>query len=94
MQQLMDSNFIDQSSVNLPLNESSFMVKPQEEADKSSKNVLSNELFSPNNNIFGENQNQNFNFADDQNYQIEADARLSDPTPKKAPQFDIEKIRF
>ena len=61
----MDSNFIDQSSVNLPLNESSFMVKSQVEADKSSKNVLSTELFSPNNNIFGESQNQNFNFADE-----------------------------
>ena len=31
---------------------------------------------------------------DQNNYHMEVDARLSDPTPKKAPQFDIEKVRF
>ena len=83
----MDSNFIDQSSVNLPLNESSFMLKGLEETDKSAKNQQSNGIFSPSS-VFDktENENPNFNVKDEENYlAAEVDARLSDPTPKKAP---------
>ena len=96
MQQLMDSNFIDQSSVNIPLNESSFNLKGIDENDKSAKNQQSNGIFSPSS-VFGQNEIDDPKFVikeDENNYHMEVDARLSDPTPKKAPQFDIEKIRF
>ena len=63
------------------------MIKEFEETDKSAKNQQSNDIFSPSS-VFDktENENPNFNLRDEENYlAAEVDARLSDPTPKKAP---------
>ena len=106
MQLLMDSNYVDQSSFSLPLNESSFAIKgvesitrkEEEQFQQPPRNFSSN-INAPagdaTENLAGTDK-LNFLFEDDEeeDANVEVDVRLSDPTPKKTPNFDIEKIRF
>ena len=96
----MDSNYVDQSSMSLLLDQSSFGVIRCSDVSCNDKDKLPARIFSSNINApvgdATENMAGNANnlFEDDEDYFGNMDARLSDPTPRKMPNFDVNKIRY
>ena len=102
MQQLMDSNYVEQSSMSLMLDQSSFgAIRRDTDASRKDESKLFARNFSSNINApAGDATDNNASNANNNLFEDESDdyenpnVRLSNATPKKVPNFEVDRIRY